>query len=227
MLTGPSFRGSLLKSGRTFGANYTIFGHHPDFRASTGLISRPAIVDASATHSYTVYGGTASTLERASLDPRLIGTWQFRDFTGGREPLEKKAHLNSNFQLRGGWQFGASILVEEFRFDESLYQGYRIERNTGGVIDTVPFTGTPSLPNLDWVLTFNTPQWKPLVVRGVLRLGQGREFLRMVERQHRVRHPLPPTGARPTGCGSTPATTGSTTTGAPTAAPSVRAGSRG
>src|SRR6185436_18082558 len=78
-LTGPSFRGSLLKSGRTFGASYSIFGNHPDFRASSGLVSRPAIVDATVTHSYTVYGGERSKLERASLDLRLNGTWQFRD----------------------------------------------------------------------------------------------------------------------------------------------------
>jgi len=159
-LTGPSFRGSLLKSGRTFGASYSIFGNHPDFRASSGLVSRPAIVDATVTHSYTVYGGERSKLERASLDLRLNGTWQFRDFTGGREALEKKAHLNSNFHLKGGWQFGASVLVEEFRYDESLFRGYQIERNLGGVLDTIPFTGTPRLPNLDWVLSLNTPQWK-------------------------------------------------------------------
>jgi hypothetical protein len=124
------------------------------------LISRPAIVDATATHSFTVFGGQQSRLERASADLRLQGTWQYRDFTGGREALEKKLHVNTNFQLRGGWQVGASVLVEEFRFDESLYRGYAIERHTGGVVDTIPFTGTPRLPNLDWVLTFATPQFK-------------------------------------------------------------------
>ena len=160
VLTGPSFRGSLLRSGRSFGASYTLLGHHPDFRASSGLITRPAIVDAAATHSFTVFGGEQSRLERASADLRLQGTWQHRDFTGGREALEKKLHFNTNFQLRGGWQFGASVLVEEFRFDESLYRGYAIERHVGGVVDTIPFTGTPRLPNLDWVLTFSTPQFK-------------------------------------------------------------------
>jgi hypothetical protein len=160
VLSGPSFRGSLLRSGRTFGASYSVVGHHPEFRASSGLISRPAVVDATATHSYTVFGREGGRLERASLDLRLNGVWQFHDFTGGREALEKKAHLNANLQLRGGWQLGASVLVEEFRFDESLYEGYAIERNTGGVLDTIPFTGTPRLPNLDWVISFNTPQFK-------------------------------------------------------------------
>ena len=160
VLTGPSFRGTLLRTGRTFGANYSLTGHNPDFRTQSGLITRPAIVDATVTHSYTMYGGEKSRLERAAFDLRLNGTWQYRDFMGGREALEKKAHLNTNFQLKGGWLLGASMLVEEFRFDESLYEGYAIERNVGGVLDTIPFTGTPSLPNLDWVISIGTPQWK-------------------------------------------------------------------
>jgi hypothetical protein len=160
VLTGPTYRASLVKTGRTFGANYSLNGLHPDFRTSSGLVGRPAIVNAGITHSYSLYGGEKSKLERASIDLRLLGTWQYRDFTGGREALEKKAHLNTNFQLRGGWTIGASVLVEEFRFDESLYRGYAIERSTGGVIDTIPFTGTPSLPNLDYVLSVSTPQFR-------------------------------------------------------------------
>jgi hypothetical protein len=160
VLTGPTYRATLVKTGRTFGANYSLNGLHPDFRTSSGLVGRPAVVNAGVTHSYSVYGGEKSKLERASFDVRLLGTWHYRDFTGGRKALEEKLHLNTNFQLRGGWTFGASVLVETFRFDSTLYRGYAIERNTGGVIDTIPFTGTPSLPNLDYVLSINTPQWR-------------------------------------------------------------------
>lgn len=160
VLTGPTYRATLVKTGRTFGANYSLNGLHPDFRTSSGLVGRPAIVNGGATHSFTVYGGEKSKLERASFDVRLLGTWQYRDFTGGRKALEEKLHLNTNFQLRGGWTFGASLLVETFRFDSALYRGYAIERNTGGVIDTISFTGTPSLPNVDYVLSVNTPQWR-------------------------------------------------------------------
>ena len=159
-LTGPTFRGTLLKTGRTFGANYSMSGLHPDFRTSSGLVGRAAVVNAGATHSFTAYGGEKSKLERASFDVRLLGTWHYRDFTGGREALEKKLHLNSNFQLRGGWTFGASLLVEEFRYDSTLYRGYAIERNVGGVFDTIPFTGTPRLPNVDYVLSIGSPQFK-------------------------------------------------------------------
>lgn len=175
-LTGPYFRGSLLRSGRTFGASYSLSGNHPDFRSSAGLISRPAVVDAAATHSYTVFGGEKSRLERASLDARITGTWQYRAFTGGREALEKKLHLNSNFQFKGGWAFGASVLVEEFRFDESLYRGYAIERNTGGVVDTIPFIGTPRLPNLDWVLTANTPEFRHFSFGALFIWGKDENF---------------------------------------------------
>ncbi len=160
VLTGPTWRASFLKSGRTFGARYSVTGLHPDFRASSGLISRPDIVDAQATHSLSLFGGEKSRLERASLDVLVDGTWEYRNFFAGRGALEQKLHFNANVQLRGGWHAGASVLFESFGFDPSFYAGYAIERHCGATIDTIPFTGTPSLPNLDYVLSFDTPQFR-------------------------------------------------------------------
>jgi hypothetical protein len=58
---------------------------------------------------------------------------------------------------------GASLLVETFGYDPRIYQHYRIEVPApGGVgLDTIPFTGTPHLNNLDWVLALNTPELGP------------------------------------------------------------------
>src|SRR4029079_2677987 len=139
---------------------YSITGIHPDFRASSGLVSRPDVVDAIAIHSYNVFGGDKSRLERASFEVLLDGTWEYLDFTHGRGALEEKLHFNTNFQLRGGWHGGGSVLLERFHYDPSLFVGYHVERHTGAVVDTVPFVGTPSLPNLDYVLTINTPQFR-------------------------------------------------------------------
>ncbi len=160
VLTGPKWGATLLRSGRTFGTRYSIVGFDPDFRASSGLVTRPDIVDAIAIHSYNVFGGEKSKLERASFDVVLDGTWEYRDFFGGRGALEKKLHFNSNFQFRGGWHAGGSVLVERFGYDPSLYAGYQIERHTGATVDTIPFTGTRVIPNLDYVLTFDTPQFQ-------------------------------------------------------------------
>lgn len=160
VLTAPTWRGSLLRTGRTFGARYSIVGLHQDFRTASGLIARPAIVDAVVDHSVSLYGRSGSLLERVNFDLLLNGTWDYQDFLHRRRALEKKLHFNTNWQLRGGWHLGASVLVEEFAFDPSLYAGYAIERHTGGTVDTIPFTGTPALPNLDYVLSLDTPQFR-------------------------------------------------------------------
>jgi hypothetical protein len=160
VLTAPSWRGTLLRSGRTFGARYSIVGVHPDFRASSGLVSRGNVVDASSSHSIALYGGPGSVLERASFDVSLSGTWRYQDFVHAHGTLETKLHFNNNVQLRGGWHLGASVLVESFGFDPDLYAGYAIERHRTTGVDTIPFTGTPRLPNLDYVVSFDTPQFR-------------------------------------------------------------------
>ena len=176
VLTGPTWRATLLRSGRSFGTRYSITGIHPDFRASSGLVSRPDIVDAIAIHSVNLFGGEASRLERASFDVLLDGTWEYRDFIHGRGTLEKKLHFNSNFQFRGGWHVGGSVLFERFGFDPSLYTGYAIERHTGATVDTIPFTGTPSLPNLDYVLSFDTPQFRHFSLSALWVWGRDENF---------------------------------------------------
>jgi hypothetical protein len=86
----------------------------------------------------------------------LDGTWQYRNFVEGRGIQDEKLHFNANARLRGGWRAGASLLVEEFGYDEALYENYYIDMGT----DTIPYVGTPRLPNLDYVLTAGTPEFK-------------------------------------------------------------------
>ena len=176
VLTAPSWRGTLLRSGRRFGARYSIIGVHPDFRAASGLVSRGNVVDASASHSLTLYGRAGGLLERASFDVLLSGTWQYRDFVRGRGTLETKLHFNNNVQLRGGWHLGGSVLIESFGFDPSLYPGYAIERHSGTTVDTIPFTGTPRLPNLDYVVSFDTPQFRHFSLGTALIWGRDENF---------------------------------------------------
>ncbi|HEU5218539.1 MAG TPA: DUF5916 domain-containing protein [Gemmatimonadales bacterium] len=176
VLTGPTWRASLLRSGRTFGTRYSITGLHPDFRSSSGLVSRPDVVDVVAIHSVNAYGKPGGPLERASFDVVLDGTWEYRDFVHGRGALEKKLHFNSNWQLRGGWHAGASVLFESFGFDPSFYAGYAIERHTGAAVDTIPFTGTPRIPNRDYVLSFDTPQFRHFSLSGQFVWGRDENF---------------------------------------------------
>ncbi|HSB53257.1 MAG TPA: hypothetical protein VLD58_02840, partial [Gemmatimonadales bacterium] len=160
LLTAPRWSGILSRSGRTFGARYAVTGMHPDFRADAGLVSRSNVVDAAATHSLSAYGREGSRIQKASLDVLVNGTWTYHDFLTSRRALEEKLHFNGNLQLRGGWHVGASVLFESFGFDPDFYRGYAIERHSGSTVDTIPFTGTPRLPNLDYVLSLDTPQFR-------------------------------------------------------------------
>jgi hypothetical protein len=161
--TGPQFQAGLVRNGRRFGARYALFGVSPDFEPGAGLVARPGIAQASATHRLTFFNRRTSLVQSWGGNLILDGTWKYEDFRRGRPALERKLHLTSTAQLRGGWSGGASVLVEEFRFDPDLYADYRVDLPRGDGTarrDTVPFVGTPALPNLDWVLTLNTPQFR-------------------------------------------------------------------
>ena len=158
--TGPLFNASLSRTGRNVGARYSFATISDDFVTSVGLIGRPAIAQAVATHRFTTLGDKGALLESASLEVRLDGLWQYQGFVHQRDLLERKLHFYSNVQLRGGWHVGASVLVERFGFDSGYYADYALERRVGAVVDTIPFTGTARLPNLDYVLSLDTPQWQ-------------------------------------------------------------------
>jgi hypothetical protein len=62
-------------------------------------------------------------------------------------------------KLRGGWLAGVSVLRESFAFDEAFYADYALQSQTPDGPALLPFTGTPHIPNLDYVVTVNTPQF--------------------------------------------------------------------
>lgn len=174
--TGPLLSASLSRTGRAFGARYLMATISDDFITSAGFIGRPDIARASANHRFTLFGAHGSLLESASLDVLADGLWQYQGFVHQRDMIEKKLHFYSNFQLRGGWHLGASVLIERFGFDSAFYAGYALERRVGAVTDTIPFTGTVRLPNLDYVLALDTPQWQHLSFSTQLVWGQDENF---------------------------------------------------
>ena len=90
---------------------------------------------------------------------------------------DQKIHFNLNATLRGGWQAGASLLLEKFGYDERIYRGYALEAPAaGGGLDTIPFTGTPKIPNRDWVLSMGTPEFQGFSASGFVIWGQDENF---------------------------------------------------
>jgi hypothetical protein len=159
--TAPLWLARFTRSGRRFGMRYRINGIHEDFRSHSGFISRPGIVGANLSHSLTAYGSPGALVESLTGEIVLDGTWQYARFVDGLSAQDRKLHFNVNSRLRSGWTAGVSLLVETFGYDERLYQNYALEvPDAGGAgLDTIPFTGTPRLPNLDWVVQGSTPRW--------------------------------------------------------------------
>ena len=149
------------REGRRFGFNYSMRGIHPDFRAESGFISRGGITTATFLPRITLFGKPGSTLESWTGSVTFDGTWDYERFEDGRYPNDAKLHLNSSFNLKGGWSVGGSLLIESFKYPPELYTNYYIERTQNGVVvDTVAFTGTDRLSNLDLVLNARTPRFQ-------------------------------------------------------------------
>ena len=157
----PLWDARFARNGRRFGMRYSLNGIDPEFVTRSGFVSRAGVANAGFSHRLTTFGARGALVESFSTELNLLGTWKYDVFTRGGDAQDKKAHLNTTTSFRGGWSLGASLLVETFGYDPDLYAGYRIELpNAGGGLDTIPFTGTPDLPNLDYVLTIGTPEWK-------------------------------------------------------------------
>jgi len=170
--TAPIWQATLNRNGRTYGLRASVRGVDGDFRAESGFISRRGIASANLVNQLTRYGGPGSTIERWTGDVTLDGTWQYDDFVNGRPAQDRKLHLNSNFTFRGGWRAGQSILIETYGYDQGLYADYALLDG-----DTIrPFVGEPRLPNLDYVLSLNTPRLRGFSGNVFLLWGKDENF---------------------------------------------------
>ncbi len=156
--TAPLWNATFNRNGKRLGTRLLLSGIDDDFRARAGFISRAGIVHALADQRVSFFGREGSFLEVLNSDLVLDGTWQYDAFFGAGGVQDRKLHFNNNATLRGGWKVGGSILVETFGYDPSLYTDYAIAGDRPGEI--LPFVGTPRIPNLDWVASFSTPQFK-------------------------------------------------------------------
>jgi len=162
---------------RRFYARYVFNGISPDFDAQAGFIARPGISNVQATHRYTRFGAPGARVEAFVPEVYMLGRWQYTDIVRRRNAQDVQLHLRSNTRFRGGWQLGGQLLLEEFGYDPSLYTNYRllIPRSGGGV-DTSRYAGTPRLPNVDWVMSMSTPEFRRFSFNGVAILGRDENF---------------------------------------------------
>ncbi len=164
-------------TGQRFYARYAYNGISPDFNAQSGFIARPGISNVSATHRYTRFGAPGALVEAFVPEVFVLGRWQYTSMVNGRDAQDKQIHFRTNTRFRGGWQFGAQVLVEQFGYDPSLYANYALlVPREGGGVDTTGYVGTPTLPNLDWVFSVTSPEFRRFSFNMFGIVGQDENF---------------------------------------------------
>lgn len=173
----PLWDMSAMFTGQRFYARYVFNGISPDFDAQSGFIARPGISNISATHRYTRFGAPGARVEAFVPEIFMLGRWQYTDIVNRRPAQDVQLHLRSNTRFRGGWQLGGQVLIEEFGYDPSLYSNYAlIVPRSGGGLDTTSYVGTANLPNLDFVMSVTSPEFKRFSFNTVAILGQDENF---------------------------------------------------
>jgi hypothetical protein len=153
-VTAPLWSAIVNRTGRRYGFRFSAVGIDDDFQPGSGFARRTGIATVHLTNQLSAYGPRGAWLERWTGDVSIDGTWQYDDFVHSRPAQDRRLHVNNNFTLRGGWRTGVSVLIETYGYDESLYADYALL--DGDRI--LPFVGVPTLPNLDYVFTLNTPR---------------------------------------------------------------------
>ncbi len=170
-LAAPLFQAVLNRNGRRFGLRWDFRGVDPDFRAESGFVSRTGVARANMDYRLSFLGKPGARLEVWNTDLVLIGVWRYRDLFGGRGIQNRQLHINNNLTLQGGWKAGASLLIETFGYDPDLYADYALAGDQPG--ELLPFVGVREIPNLDYVLSLNTPEYRHFA--GGLSLLWGRD----------------------------------------------------
>jgi hypothetical protein len=176
-IVAPLWQATFNRTGRRYGLRAQARGIDPSFETQSGFIGRRGIAHVNVTNQLSAYGAQGNVIERFTSDVVLDGTWLYDEFVKGNASQDRKLHFNQNLAMRGGWRVGASVLLESFGYDESLYRDYAVAHPTGdGGERFVPYAGTPRLPNLDYVLSFTVPTRRGLTADGLLLWGKDENF---------------------------------------------------
>jgi len=177
--TAPLWYARFVRNGRTFGFRAQLNASDPDFRAQSGFFSRPGLSHANLDPRVTLYGKAGGLVESVTGDVNVDGLYRYDQYFTSPGMQEEKVHVNTNVRLRGGWTAGASVLMEQFGYPAEVYEGYRIElpRADGSGADTVPFVGRPAIPNRDYVLQLETPEFAQFSGNVFVLWGHDENFL--------------------------------------------------
>ncbi len=173
----PLWQATFNRAGRRYGLRMQARGVDPQFQAQAGFINRRGIAAFNITNQWTTLGSPGSWFQRFTSDVVLDGQWVYDDLMAGRASQDRKLHFNQNLFVNGGWKVGGSVLVESFGYDETLYRDYVVAHpEPGGTTRYEPYVGTPRLPNLDYVISAETPTRRGLNGELFLLWGKDENF---------------------------------------------------
>ena len=175
-IRAPLWNLSTTRSGSRYYARFSSSAISEDFDAQSGFIARAGVANFATTHRYTKLGAKGARVEVFAPELFLDGTWRYDDLVNRRPAQDVKFHARVNTRLRGGWQVGAQSLIEEFSYDRDLYRNYYLFKPRAGGLDTVAYTGTANLSNLDWVLSVGTPEFRKFSFNTFIIVGQDENF---------------------------------------------------
>jgi hypothetical protein len=173
----PMWKALLVRSSRNFGLNVQSYGIHGDFNAASGFVARSGFISTSVIPSFTLIGRPGSPVESFNANVYIadrINDWGRPTAATSRD--DRQADFSFGFTLKGGWQLGTGISVEEFGYPASLFSNYRIEQRVGATTDTVAFIGQPHIPNLDLGANIATPRFQNFSLTAFVLTGHDENF---------------------------------------------------
>lgn len=175
--TAPLWSSRFVRSGRHFGFRTTFSGISDKFETRSGFIGRSGVVDWVIDPSYTWDFPRSGMLQRLTAEILVDGTWQYQHFVNGTGIQDRKLHFNGTALLREGWTVAGGWFVESFGYDEGLYSRFRVVGDTGaGTVDTMAYVGTKTIPNSEWFVQVNTPQYRHFNAFGFALYGHDENF---------------------------------------------------
>ena len=183
----PFWTATLNRAGRGFGFAATFQGFDPDFRASSGFVSRVNTAFASVLPSYTHHGAPGALLETWWVSVIVDGQWDYGRLLAGDTPNHPQLQLSAGSTFRGGWQLSTAVYREWFRYPPELYVDYAVlgcaVQGTPVPGDTVspacarPFAPPGWLRNLGGAVTLSTPRFQSFSLDASVTVGRDENFL--------------------------------------------------
>ncbi|MBM4185785.1 MAG: hypothetical protein FJ206_00600 [Gemmatimonadetes bacterium] len=170
--TAPMGYLELRHTGHTFGLQATVNAVSDQFRAASGFIMEPDIVQFGITPSLTWYGRRGGFVERFTALVYADLVWAYPDFRAKHNARDRRATPRLNWTLRGGWEVGLTGYRFSYGYDERLYRGYAIEVPTATGSDTIPYPRGQRIPSLAGAASIRSPEIAGFQLQSYLAFGR-------------------------------------------------------